>query len=80
MQDVRLSSMLAPALREAGIDAEDVVYVAGMERMIPPEPVRSFRDVLTHIAAFLARNSERDADRFALPQSRTIIIGRSLVV
>ncbi|MCF6112182.1 KUP/HAK/KT family potassium transporter [Mesorhizobium muleiense] len=80
MQDVRLSSMLAPALREAGIDAEDVVYVAGMERMIPPEPVRSFRDILTHIAAFLARNSERDADRFALPQSRTIIIGRSLVV
>jgi hypothetical protein len=48
--------------------------------MVSLEPVRSFRDVLTHVAAFLARNSERDADRFALPQSRTIIIGRSLVL
>jgi hypothetical protein len=48
--------------------------------MVPPERVRSLRDVLTHIAVFLARNSERDADRFALPQSRTVIVGRSLVL
>ncbi|WP_353646508.1 KUP/HAK/KT family potassium transporter [Mesorhizobium sp. WSM2239] len=80
MQDVRLPAMLGPVLHDAGIDAEDAIYLVGMERMIPTERVRSFRDVLTHISAFLARNCERDADRFALPQSRTIIIGRSLVL
>jgi KUP system potassium uptake protein len=80
MQDVRLPAMLAPVLRDSKIGAENVIYVVGIERMVSLEPVHSFRDVLTHVAAFLARNSERDADRFALPQSRTIIIGRSLVL
>ncbi|WP_265516467.1 KUP/HAK/KT family potassium transporter [Nitratireductor luteus] len=80
MQDVRLPAMLAPVLRDSNIEAENVIYIVGIERMVTLGPVRNFQDVLTHIAAFLARNSERDADRFALPQGRTIIVGRSLVV
>jgi KUP system potassium uptake protein len=80
MQDVRLPAVITPVLREAGIDTDEATYIVGHQRMIPPEPVRALSDALAHVAAFLARNAERDVDRFALPYGRTVILGQSVKI
>lgn len=75
MQQIDVPAVLGPALYSLGIDPDESVYVIGHERVMPPDEVHGVRDALTHIFAFLARNSERSVDRFGLPRPRTIEIG-----
>jgi KUP system potassium uptake protein len=80
MQHIRVPAVVVPLLRETGIEAEKAIYIVGLDHMTGPESIRSMGDLLAKVAAFLARNAEADADRFALPPSRTLVLGRSLRV
>ncbi|MFK8253633.1 potassium transporter Kup [Ancylobacter terrae] len=75
MQQIDVPAVLGPALHAQGVDPDQAVYLIGHERVVPPDEVRSIRDVLAHLFAFLARNAERSVDRFGLPRPRTIEIG-----
>ncbi|WP_029351394.1 KUP/HAK/KT family potassium transporter [Bosea sp. 117] len=75
MQQIDVPAVLDPALHAQGVDPDESVYLIGHERIVPPDEIRSVRDVLAHIFAFLARNAERSVDRFGLPRPRTIEIG-----
>ena len=75
MQVVNVPSILAPALRRAGLEPEEAVYIIGHERILAPEGIGGFRDLTAHVFAFLARNAERAVDRFDLPRRRTLEIG-----
>jgi KUP system potassium uptake protein len=75
MQVVNVPSILAPALRRAGLEPEEAVYIIGHERILAPEGIGGYRDLTAHVFAFLARNSERAVDRFDLPRRRTLEIG-----
>ncbi|HSI38981.1 MAG TPA: KUP/HAK/KT family potassium transporter [Xanthobacteraceae bacterium] len=75
MQQIDVPAVLGPALHAQGLDPDEAVYLIGHERIVAPEEVRAVSDVLAHIFAFLARNSERSVDRFGLPRPRTVEIG-----
>jgi KUP system potassium uptake protein len=75
MQAVNVPSILAPALRRAGLEPEEAVYVIGHERILAPDGISGFSDLTAHVFAFLARNAERAVDRFDLPRRRTLEIG-----
>jgi KUP system potassium uptake protein len=75
MQTVNVPSILAPALRRAGLEPEEAVYIIGHERILAPEGIGGFGDLTAHVFAFLARNAERAVDRFDLPRRRTLEIG-----
>ncbi|MFI5015631.1 MAG: potassium transporter Kup [Hyphomicrobiales bacterium] len=75
MQVVNVPSILAPALRRAGLEPEEAVYIIGHERILAPEGIGGYRDLTAHVFAFLARNAERAVDRFDLPRRRTLEIG-----
>lgn len=75
MQQIDVPAVLGPALYAQGIDPDEVVYVIGHERVMPPDDILGVRDLLSHVFAFLARNAERSVDRFGLPRPRTIEIG-----
>ena len=75
MQVVNVPSILAPALRRAGLEPEEAVYIIGHERILAPEGIGGFRDLTAHVFAFLARNAERAVDRFELPRRRTLEVG-----
>jgi KUP system potassium uptake protein len=75
MQAVNVPSILAPALRRAGLEPEEAVYIIGHERILAPEGIGGFSDLTAHVFAFLARNAERAVDRFDLPRRRTLEIG-----
>jgi len=78
MQDVNLPSLIAPALRDAGIDPNLVIYAIGYERALAPHRIASIGDVLAVLFVFLQRNGARAADRFSLPPKRTIEVGYQL--
>ncbi|SDR63113.1 KUP system potassium uptake protein [Rhizobiales bacterium GAS113] len=75
MQVINVPSILAPALRRAGLEPEEAVYIIGHERILAPEGIGGYRDLTAHVFAFLARNAERAVDRFDLPRRRTLEIG-----
>jgi KUP system potassium uptake protein len=75
MQQIDVPAVLGPALHAQGVDPDEAIYLIGHERIVPPEEIKSLRDVLAHLFAFLARNAERSVDRFGLPRPRTIEIG-----
>lgn len=75
MQSVNLPALIAPALREIGVDPGSVIYVVGHERPLPPKRIRSVRDVLSFVFVVLMRNAARAADRFNLPHKRTLEVG-----
>ncbi len=78
MQTVNLPALVAPALREIGLDPSSVIYVVGHERPLPPRRVRSVRDLLAFVFVVLMRNAARVADRFNLPPKRTLEVGYPL--
>jgi KUP system potassium uptake protein len=80
LQATQLPAVLVPMLREMGIEAGKAIYIVGLDSITGPESIRSIGDLLAKLAAFLARNTEPDVDRFALPPSRTIVLGRRLQV
>lgn len=75
MQQVNVPAMLGPCLRERGIEPDEVVYVIGHERLLPPKKIRRLEHLWLLLFAFLSRNAERVADRFDLPARRTLEIG-----
>jgi KUP system potassium uptake protein len=78
MQAINLPSLIAPALREAGIDPNAVIYAIGYERALAPQRIRGIADVLSLIFVFLQRNCVRVADQFGLPAKRTLEVGYRL--
>lgn len=75
MQRVDLPALAAPGFRDLGLKAETVTYIAGLERPIPPERIRSVSNLLIVIYSILAKLATRTTDRFALPPARTLEIG-----
>ena len=62
-------------LRGQGVAKENIQYVIGLERPLPPERLRSWNDLLIKLFCRLARNAERSVDRFELPPDRTLEVG-----
>ncbi|MDQ0316563.1 KUP/HAK/KT family potassium transporter [Amorphus orientalis] len=75
MQRINLPALIGPALKENGINSEEVVYVVGFERPVAPAHIRRPGDVLAKFFAVLARFMERTVDRFELPRRRTLEVG-----
>lgn len=75
MQSINIPATIGPALAEQGIDADEVLYIVGHERVIGPAEPKGITDVMNVIFAFLAATAERAVDRFHLPVSRTLEIG-----
>jgi len=75
MQQVNVPAMLGPCLHERGIEPDDVIYVIGHERLLPPKKIRRIDHLWLLLFAFLSRNAERIADRFDLPARRTLEVG-----
>lgn len=75
MQRVDLPSLLAPSLRELGVEPNAVTYVAALDRIVLPEKIRRPGDILTLVFATLMRIAERAPDRYHLPSQRTLELG-----
>ncbi len=78
MQAISLPSLIGPTLHEEGLNPEEMVYVVGHERPLPPRRWRHPRDLLISLFCLLVRNSERRTDRFDLPPRRTLQVGYSI--
>ena len=78
MQGVSLPSLIGPLLQKLEIGADDLVYVVGHERPLPPRRWRHLRDPLLSLFCFLVHNAERRSDRFDLPPRRTLEVGYSI--
>ncbi|GAB5469877.1 MAG: KUP/HAK/KT family potassium transporter [Rhodospirillales bacterium] len=78
MQGTSLPSLIGPLLGEQGLDSNEVVYVVGHERPLPPRRWRRPRDLLLSLFCLLVRNAERRNDRFDLPPRRTLEVGYSI--
>jgi len=75
MQSVSLPSLLGPVLREQQINPDDIIYVVGHERPLPPPKIKRPQDILLTLFCMLVRNAERRADRLDLPIRRTLELG-----
>lgn len=80
MQSISLPSLIGPALLAEGLNSEEMVYVVGHERPLPPRRWRHPRDLLLSLFCLLVRNSERRTDRFDLPPRRTLQVGYSIML
>lgn len=78
-QSTDLPTLLGPAFKQLGIEAGEVTYVLGHDRVRLPPLRWRLRDILSRpldiLFLFLSRNAQRSADRFNLPPRRTIIVG-----
>lgn len=75
LQRINLPSLLGPAFDEHGIDADEVTYVAGLERPKAPPRIENAEDVLLGLFVVLSKLALRTSDRFQLPPTRTLEIG-----
>ncbi|MES2729369.1 MAG: KUP/HAK/KT family potassium transporter [Pseudomonadota bacterium] len=80
LQSLIVPALIAPALRDHGINPDEIVYVIGHDRIVAPREIRTLRCLQAHIFAFLASTAERAVDRFGLPRRRTIEIGYAVHV
>ncbi len=78
MQSVSLPSLIGPALQQEGLNSEELVYVVGHERPLPPRRWRRPQDLLLSLYCILVRNAERRNDSFDLPPRRTLMVGYSM--
>lgn len=75
LQRINLPHSLTPVLRHIGLSPEQTLYVVGLERCLPPRPIRSPQAMLLYTYAVLTRLAMRRADQFALPPERTLEVG-----
>ncbi len=78
MQAISLPSLIGPTLHEQKLDSEELVYIVGHERPLPPRRWRRPRDIMLSLFCLLVRNAERHTDRFDLPPRRTLQVGYSI--
>ncbi len=75
MQSVSVPSLIGPLLHQEGLNPDDLIYVIGHQRPLPPTRWRRPYHPLLNLYCFLMRNAERRIDRFDLPARRTLEIG-----
>lgn len=75
LQSINVPATIGPVMQQLNINADDILYVIGHERVIVPTEPKNFSDLMSVIFGFLASTAERSVDRFQLPPSRTLEIG-----
>lgn len=75
LQDINMPAILAPALRSVGIEQDEAIYIIGSERIVAPERIEAFNDIMERAFAAMAVTAERSVDRFKLPKRRTLEMG-----
>jgi KUP system potassium uptake protein len=75
LQRVDLPKSLSPVLNRLGMRPDQVIYLVGLERCLPPRPIRRPKAMLLYTYSVLTRLAMRRADQFSLPTDRTLEIG-----
>ncbi|NDW06248.1 KUP/HAK/KT family potassium transporter [Jiella pacifica] len=75
MQRINLPSLIAAELQGLGVDPDESVYIAGLERPVPPPLFAKPEGLFLAAYAVMARLALRPPDRFMLPPSRTLEVG-----
>ena len=75
LQRVNLPSLIAGDLQSFGVDAENTVYIVGLERPVSPPIFSRPLGLFFFAYATMARLALRPADRFNLPPTRTLELG-----